>query len=301
MKVLYVEDEQTTRDTIELVLRRLGYEVAVAGDGEAGFRLYKSFKPDLIISDIQMPVMDGLQLLKKVRKEDPYVLFVMASSLDASSFTLEALRLRANDYLVKPLNFKELGTMLGKYDDILSSRNRDREVLGMIFRRDLGMRIDNRFDLVSKIVDRLMLETESGLAPQDRMGIHLGLVEMLTNAIEHGNLQITYEEKTEALEGPPQAWKDLMESRSRTFADRQVILEFKMDLTRMEWIITDQGPGFNWQELPDPNDPENLLASHGRGIMLTRLQFDEITYLEKGNKVRLMKKLGCVPTASTRA
>ncbi len=240
-----------------------------------------------------MPVMDGLEMLEKIRKIDSNSLFIIISTLDAPKYTLQALRLKANDYLVKPLLSKDLLTMLAKYARILENRTKDREILGMIYNRTLGMKILNRVDLVGKIVDRLMLETEQVIPPPDRLGIHLGLVEMLTNAIEHGNLEITYEEKSQAMEVSLHQWNELVNQRclAPDYAGRLVDLEFHLSKDRCDWLITDQGPGFDWKKIPDSTDSANLLATHGRGILLTSLRFNEITYLGNGNQVRLVKHL----------
>lgn len=292
MKVLIVEDEDSIRDLMIMTVQGGGYEAQGARDGAQGLKLYREFKPAVILSDINMPVMDGLELLEKIRRTDSNVLFIIISTLDAPKYTLQALRLKANDYLVKPFIGKNLLALLGKYADILANRTKDREVLGMIFSRALNMKIANRLDLVSKIADRLMLETEQIISPAERLGTHLGLVEMLTNSIEHGNLEITYPEKSQALDGATNQWQELLSRRclSPDFADRLVDLEFHLTKDRCEWLITDQGPGFDWMTLPDPKDPENLLASHGRGILLANLRFDEVTYLGKGNQVRLVKQ-----------
>ncbi|MBU1109898.1 MAG: response regulator [Candidatus Riflebacteria bacterium] len=293
MKILVVEDDDATRSLMAMIIKRQGHETVSAPDGLEGLKTFKTFQPDVVFTDIQMPNMDGLEMLEKIRKLDSNALVIVNSTLDAPQYTLKALRLKANDYLVKPVMEKDIITLLNKYAQVMQSRTRTREVYGLIYQRNLGMKIFNQLDLVCKIVDRLMLETEHALPEQDRLGIHLGLVEMLANAIEHGNLQITYDEKTEALEGASGDWLKLVETRTSTapYEDRTVNLEFNMSKERCEWLITDQGPGFAWNDIPDPNDPENLLASHGRGIMLTRLQFDECSYLGSGNQVRLVKHL----------
>jgi len=162
----------------------------------------------LVLSDIDMPVMDGLEMLDKVRRIDSNTLFIIVSTLDAPKYILQALRLKANDYLVKPVMGKDLLILLAKYSLILASRTKDREILGMIYNRALGIKIDNRLELVGKIVDRLMLETEHVISPHDRLGVHLGLAEMLTNAIEHGNLEITYDEKSQAMDATDFPWKE---------------------------------------------------------------------------------------------
>ena len=138
-----------------------------------------------------------------------------------------------------------------------------------------------------------MLETEQVISETERLGVHLGLVEMLTNAIEHGSLAITYDEKSQALEGTVQQWKEFVKQRGLApqHVDRVVDLEFHMTKDCCEWIITDQGTGFDWKNIPDLNDPEIILSSHGRGILLTTLQFSEVTYRGNGNQVRLVKRI----------
>ena len=183
MKVLIVEDDDATRMFFAGVAKNEGLEVKTAPDGKEGLALFKQFKPDIVLSDIQMPKMDGLQLLEQIRKIDYDALVIIISSMDSPQFTLKALRLRANDYLVKPAMEKDLITLLQKYKDVLATRTKTREVVGLIFRRDLGMKLANDIELVGKVVDRLMLETEHLIPPSEKLGIHLGLVEIITNSI----------------------------------------------------------------------------------------------------------------------
>lgn len=291
MKILVVDDDESTRDFVAMVLKMLGHEVVLAVDGLEGLDLFKSFQPDIVFADIQMPNMDGLEMLEILRKIDSEVLVIINSTLDSPEYTLRALRLRANDYLVKPLQTKDIAAILSKYAAVLENRTQTREVLGLIQHREVSLEIANRLDLAPKIVDRLLMEAEQGILPQDRLGIRLGLLEILVNAIEHGNLAITYDEKTAATMKCNDDLEKLVEERKCTalYKDRRVNIEFRMNRERCEWLIADQGSGFDWKNLPDPSNPENLLICHGRGIMLARLQFDECNYLDCGNKVQLVK------------
>ncbi|HAE40213.1 MAG TPA: hypothetical protein DCG57_16505 [Candidatus Riflebacteria bacterium] len=293
IKILIVEDDDAIRSIMEKTVQRAGYETLSAPDGAQGLKLFKEFQPELVFSDINMPVMTGLEMLEKIRNIDTDSLFIIISTLDSPEYILQALRLKANDYLIKPALGKKLTDLLDKYGAIIAGRTKCREVLGMIDSMTLSMKIGNDLGLVSKIVDRLMLETEQVIAPNDRIGVHLGLFEMLTNSIEHGSLEITYEEKSAAMESEVQTWKSFLQQRYQNplYASREVCLEFQLGKECCEWLITDQGPGFDWKSIPDPDDPENILSSHGRGVMLATMQFDEITYIGKGNQVRLVKKL----------
>ncbi|PKL49148.1 MAG: hypothetical protein CVV42_07385 [Candidatus Riflebacteria bacterium HGW-Riflebacteria-2] len=167
----------------------------------------------------------------------------------------------------------------------------------MILHRELTLQLRNQPAIVSRVVDRLMQETECRIPAKDRLSVHLGLLEIIMNAIEHGNLGIAYHEKSEALEGSSADWGNLLKQRmsESPYRDRSVLIQFQMDSECCEWTITDDGEGFDWHNVPDPNDPENLLAANGRGIMLARLSFDDLDYLGRGNQVVLRKNLPPLP------
>ena len=293
MKILVVEDDEATREVMLLGLRGLGHETAVAADGRTGLQVFNTFKPDIVFADIQMPVMNGLEMLEKLRKIDSDSLVIINTTLDSPEYTLQALRLKANDYLIKPVLLRDIVAILEKYSDVLQHRTFDREVLGMITRRELCMEIGNDMALLGKIVDRLLLETECAIKPNDRLGIRLGLMEILINAVEHGNLSVSYEEKSHAIESGPDGLEKLIEERMRSspYQERRVKIEFSLNREQCSWLVTDGGTGFDFENLPDPNDPENLIRCHGRGIMLARLQFDECSFLGNGNQVRMVKRL----------
>lgn len=293
MRVLIVEDDEASRQFMTTLASDAGCEVAEAANGAEGLKSFESFHPDLIFSDISMPVMDGLEMLEKVRKQSHDAIVVMTTAFATAEYTLKALRLHANDFLVKPLLPQDVVSSLKKYQDVFKTRSTEREVFGMILHRELTLQLRNQPAIVSRVVDRLMQETEGRIPAADRLSVHLGLLEIIMNAIEHGNLGITYQEKSEALEGSSQDWSNLIKMRMEAspYRERSVLIQFQMDSECCEWTITDEGEGFSWQDVPDPNDPENLLAANGRGIMLARLSFDDLTYLGCGNQVVLRKNL----------
>jgi CheY-like chemotaxis protein len=293
MKVLVVEDDAFSRQYITSVIRMGDYEVMEARDGAEGLAMFESFAPDLIFSDISMPVMDGLEMLERIRRKSHETIVVMTTAFGSAEFTLKALRLRANDYLVKPVVPKDIIANLRKYADVLAARSVEREVIGFILERYLKLRLDNRLEVLGKVADRLMQETEGRIQPADRMGVRLGLLEIIINAIEHGNLGITYLDKKSAIEGKGAELNDLVIERSsqEPYKSRRGQIQFQMNAEMCEWIIVDEGEGFDWQSVPDPNDPANLMSMHGRGILLARMNFDEVIYIGRGNQVILRKKL----------
>lgn len=121
--------------------------------------------------------------------------------------------------------------------------------------------------------------------------MRVGISEMLTNSIEHGNLEITANEKFKATEEG--TYYDLLNERlnNKELAERTTHINIDLRDNTLTVTITDQGKGFDTTKLPDPADTENLLKLHGRGIFITRMYFSEIKYNQKGNEVTLIKRL----------
>jgi len=109
MKILVVDDLQLMRTLIWDNLETGGHEiVAEAADGRQALRLRRAWKPDLTLMDISMPRMDGLEALKRIKDDDPDSRVVMCSSLGEQEKILEAIRLGASDYVVKPFRKERL-------------------------------------------------------------------------------------------------------------------------------------------------------------------------------------------------
>ncbi len=103
--ILLADDEKEIRDALEEILGREGYHVVTAGNGEEAYDMYKIISPDIVLTDIVMPVMDGFELLRKIKAENQEDIVIMFSSFDKP---IESLRLRADDYIAKPVKKHEL-------------------------------------------------------------------------------------------------------------------------------------------------------------------------------------------------
>lgn len=107
-KILIVEDEKRVADLLKIGLEESGYQALVAYDGVMGLRLFQSNTFQLIISDIILPKMDGFELCKEIRKIDDRVPILMLTALGAADDKLEGFDVGADDYMVKPFDFREL-------------------------------------------------------------------------------------------------------------------------------------------------------------------------------------------------
>jgi two-component system NtrC family response regulator/two-component system response regulator HydG len=127
-RILIVDDEQNARAALRTLLAEEGYETAEAGDGEEALAMLSEISPAAVLSDVRMPKMDGLQLLKKARETGSDASFVMMTAFATVEAAVEAMRAGAENYLVKPL---DLGAVLVVLDKALEKRRlvRDAQIL----------------------------------------------------------------------------------------------------------------------------------------------------------------------------
>lgn len=117
MRILVIEDEELMRKTLEFRLKKDGYEVQLAKDGREGIEMSRSGEFDLIISDIMMPFVSGLEIVSRIKanpqtKETP---IIMLSAVGLENVILEAFELGADDFITKPFNLSELSIRVRKH------------------------------------------------------------------------------------------------------------------------------------------------------------------------------------------
>ncbi|MGZ3837851.1 MAG: response regulator transcription factor [Flavisolibacter sp.] len=107
-RILLVEDEQKIADTLKLGLGENGYQVEVAYDGIIGLKLYEKYPFHLVILDINLPGINGYELCKTIRARDPHIPIIMLTALSSLNDKIEGYDAGADDYIVKPFEFREL-------------------------------------------------------------------------------------------------------------------------------------------------------------------------------------------------
>ena len=105
--ILYVEDDIDTQELIESILQAYFKEVFVASDGEEGLSIYKKKNPDIVLSDISMPKMDGLEMSEAIQKIDPQQLIALFTAFNELKYLDKAAELGIDTYIMKPLDEKQ--------------------------------------------------------------------------------------------------------------------------------------------------------------------------------------------------
>jgi DNA-binding response OmpR family regulator len=141
-KILIIEDEQKIADTLKLGLIENGYHVEVAYDGTIGYRLFQAHRFNLVILDINLPGINGYELCKRIRSENQHIPVIMLTALSGLGDKIEGYDAGADDYMIKPFEFKEL---LLKIRALLKRTMNQNLPVGMLLKAgDLEMNLDSK-------------------------------------------------------------------------------------------------------------------------------------------------------------
>jgi DNA-binding NtrC family response regulator len=132
--VLIVDDERTLARAIKAFLTESGYETEVAGDAEQALRLLETMRPDVVFTDVRLPGMNGIDLLRKIREFDPAIPVVIMTAHGTIEGAVEAVKLGAFDYLKKPVDLEELRLLA----DRARENSQLKQELSYYRRRDAG-------------------------------------------------------------------------------------------------------------------------------------------------------------------
>lgn len=171
-KILIVEDEKGMRDILFRVFRKEGYEVFLAEDGEQGYENAKELGPDVIIADLDMPVMNGIEMIKKIKSFDPNATIIIITAYASLESAIEALKLGAYDYIIKPFKIDEIKIAVAKAFERISLINQNKYLKeelenklffpGVIGKSEKIKHVMELIEAVSKTDSIVLIEGESG-------------------------------------------------------------------------------------------------------------------------------------------
>src|SRR5512140_3082253 len=114
IRVLVVDDEHLIRWSLEQNLKKQGYEVLTAGNGEDALKMVRDEQPDLVLLDIQLPGITGLEVLEKIKEIDEDIIVIMVTAHGGLETAVNTMRLGAYDYINKPFNLDEMSIVIRK-------------------------------------------------------------------------------------------------------------------------------------------------------------------------------------------
>lgn len=286
-RVLAVDDKETNLVLLAGMLESEGYQVETATDGIEALNLLalKANHFQAVLLDRIMPNMDGLDVLKKMKTDSRFqnIPVIMQTAANATNEIQEGIQAGAYYYLTKPYQKKILVSIVqAAIKDYATYQDLQRELRQTAQTWHLLQSGIFRFRTLEEA--RHLGSLLANGCPDPNRAI-LGLAEVLVNAVEHGNLGISYAEKS-GLEEQDQVDNEI--ERRLTLpenAHKYVEVTFVRREHAIEITVTDQGPGFDWQSYLTL-DENRAFDSHGRGIAMARmLSFDKLEYRGCGNQV----------------
>lgn len=294
--VLVVDDSAVDRRFVGGILSRDGrFKIEFAEDGSQALQRMREASPDVIVTDLQMPNRNGLELVTAVRMHHPGVPIILMTGHGSEDLAVEALHRGAANYVPKP----QIGErLLDSVEEALSLSRADRtydRLISCLKKCDFDFELENDPGLIDPLVE-LVQQMVAGMGLTDATGrfrVGAALKESLLNAIYRGNLEISFKEmqdtRVSLLEGKGE---DLQAKRLKSppYKDRKVRVSIVMDSEQARFVIGDEGPGFDPASIPAAGQPGSLDPETGRGLVLMRAFFDEVTFNSRGNEVTLVKR-----------
>ncbi|MDA1014770.1 MAG: response regulator [Planctomycetota bacterium] len=288
--VLVVDDSAVDRQLVQGILRHEdSFTVVTANDGQAALDVIPDCLPDVVITDLQMPQLDGLQLVRTIKDEYPWIPVILITSVGSEEIAATALASGAASYVPKQHIARDLAdtvmrVLLASSDDMVQPR-----VMHHLVRDNCEFEFPNDLSTLQSVSHHLKQALRClPLGDEvERIRAGIALDEALMNAYLHGNLEV----RTEVAGVDREAFLEVAERRrfEPEFNERK--LHVSMDLSRKaaRFVIRDDGHGFDVASFENAADQFDMQQPTGRGIVLMRSMMDEVQYNDVGNEVTLVK------------
>jgi CheY-like chemotaxis protein len=290
--ILVVDDSEVDRRLIGGILKRGEHRVAFASNGSEALCHLDRSVPDLIVTDLLMPNMDGLELVRAVRTRCPAVPVVLITGHGSETLAVEALKQGAASYVPK-LQIPEM--LMGTVDEVLRVAKVDRDhekLLSCLNRSDFTffMELENDLSLVEPLV-KLVKQAVGCMGLCDFTGqvrIGVAVKQAVLNAMLRGNLELG----TQPIDAGQADDAALVDQRRKQppYRDRRVLVDVKISTEEARFVIRDEGSGFDVASVPDSIDAAGEQTKSGRGLALMRAFMDQVTFNEVGNQVTMVKR-----------
>lgn len=294
LSILLVDDEEQILVNLKRLLEISGYKVDIAYNGNEALEKINSNAFNVVISDIEMPLMDGLELLTRIRKNpDQNLPVVLMTGFLNTEYAIEAIRRGASDFIRKPIDIKQL---IKSVNNLVSPSNISQQIHTMAHQLssvDLEFHFLPKHFLGTDIINTItvMFQQFMDLNTYFVNEAILCLEEMLNNAFIHGTLNL--EETTRQLDHLNYKEYVTKAAGNDNISRKVITLQIKLDRKQryLQLAVTDEGKGFDYRPWLESSKEELLgnLTYHGRGIGLIKLLVDEIQFLNEGRTIVVRK------------
>ncbi|MEI8020601.1 MAG: response regulator [Schlesneria sp.] len=290
MKMLIVDDSPMDRALASgLIKRRMKCEILEASNGREGLERIERDHPDFVLSDLQMPEMNGLELVSIIKDRFPNIPVILMTAQGSEEIASQALHHGAASYVPKRRLADDLVATIERVLATAREERRQSVLMHHLAQTETRFILQNDPNVLPQLVSYLldMLRCMPLGDETERLRVGIALEEGLNNAFYHGNMEVS------ANDGPRdrKSYENLAEQRSTEspYCDRKIDVHVWISPAEARFVIRDDGPGFAWKQHLDTQVAPSQ-QSYGRGIVLMRSSMDEVSYNEKGNEVTLVKR-----------
>lgn len=290
-KILVVDDTPGDRRLAGAIIEQeSGWTAVYAENGRSALAAMELELPHLVLTDLQMPELDGLRLVAAIRSKYPQVPVVVMTAHGNEEVAVQALQNGAASYVPKRILDRDLVPNLERILAAAHVERRQERMLGLLSKAELHFTLDNDRLLIPVLVAHLQ-QYLLRLGLCDHIGktrVGVALEETLLNAMYHGNLEVS----SVLREDGDEPYHRLANERRQQppFANRHVYFSAQFSPAEAVFVIRDEGPGFDPSRLPDPTDPANMEKASGRGLLLIRTFMDEVAFNDTGNQITMVKR-----------
>lgn len=299
--ILLVEDSPTQAMQLKLLLESGSHSVTSCDDGVPALDLLANGNCELVITDLELPVMNGLDLIRKMKADFPHVPAVLITGHGSERLAAEALKVGATAYVPKSM-VDEL--LLGTVEDVLGVMRTDlryTELIDCTVENRLVFEIPNKPELLMTAID-LVTQLAAGmdiLTVIERYRISQAMQHAASNALYRGNLELTRQQCPQAsvtetdMASLPKLVQDRM--TSAPFRDRKIHLDARIMRDLIRVVMRDEGPGFDHKALEakiHSQEGSAFTGDSGRGFAIIYRFMDKISFNAAGNEITMVKHCG---------
>lgn len=294
IELLVVDDEMFNREILQELLSEASYSVVQAADGEVAWQILETEQHNFsaILLDRMMPRLDGMGLLARMKGDRRFakIPVIFQTAIDHPQDIAEGIKAGAFYYLIKPVDKKGLFAIVQSAVNTFHMAD-SMQVAANQSQSDLShLLLKSEFKLSTLHEARTLASVLSSFYPQPQR-VLLGITELLINAVEHGNLDISYQDKSRLLlEGKWEAEVELRLALPK-YAAKKVEVRLEQNSQEISLFISDCGEGFDSRQYMEIS-PERAFDPNGRGIAMSKtLSFDSIEYKGRGNQLVAVVKI----------
>ncbi len=285
--VLIVDDTAVDRRLAGGLLESAGdVDVQYAENGQQALDQINQSPPDLVVTDLQMPDLDGLQLVMKINESYPDLPVILMTAHGSESIAAQALANGASSFVPKTDLAECLVETVGHVLALTQNDNSYKKLLECATKTDFEFNLVSDPDIIEPLVEMVQQVAvgQGTFSGGTQVQVGVALENALTNAMFRGNLELAREEF-------PVASRTIISQRmsEAPYKDRSVYVRALITPDAVEFTIRDQGPGFDTSTVPEASDPESYRDGMGRGLVLIKAFMDEVEFNDSGNEIRMKK------------